>query len=111
MKTQIHPVLSNNMLPAPLLRPLKFGDPEQIKALYEVDGMITDMTAEAEDEGVAIEALCRFEVTVTVVAEYTVTVLAANEEAAIEKAEEKHEDLTHDDLDFDVDYYARKVNS
>jgi hypothetical protein len=111
MQSQLHPVLSNDMLPPALLQPLKFGDPAQIKAMYELDNKIAKMTAEADEQGVAIEDLRQYQVTVTVEAEYTVTILAASKEAAVEKAKEEHEDLCAWELDFDVDYYAREVKA
>ena len=99
------------MLPAALRQPLKFGDPAQIKALYEVDAMIREMTAEAEDAVVPVEKLKRFDVTVRIEAEIQVSVIAADKERARKKAEEEYEDVSLGDLDFDVDFYVREVKA
>lgn len=109
MQPRIHPVLSNNMLPPILRQPLRFGDADQIRALYDLERQIDRMTAEAADHGVPVEDLKLYRVTATWTATHTMEVIAANKAAAIEKAEAEADDIDGGDLDFDVNYYAREV--
>lgn len=97
------------MLPSALHQPLRFGDPAQIRALYQVEDMIEDMMAEAQGANVPVEKLKRFDVTVTIVADIKVPVIAADKESARRKAEEEFEDVSFDDLEFDADYAVREV--
>jgi hypothetical protein len=99
------------MLPPALLRPLKFGDVEQIRAMRELDRMIEEMSAEVDEKGVPIEAMKLFRVTVTMAAEHTMKVYATDKASAIKKAEEEFGDIANWELDFDVDYYAREVKA
>lgn len=109
MQGQIHPLIPNDMLPAALLRPLKFGDTEQIRALRWLESLIDEMTAEADEEGAPVEAMKLYRVTVTMEAEHTMKVMAVDKAAAIDKAKLEFADVCEWDLDFDVDYYAREV--
>ena len=65
--TRLHPLLNNTELPAPLRRPLRFGDPEQIRALYEVEALFESLDDEVDAalaDGVAPETLRRYRVEV-----------------------------------------------
>jgi len=63
-----------------LYRPLKFGDREQIEAIWQVEERMTVKAADLEP------GVNRYEVTVEQTVEYTTTVEAATEDEAIEEA-------------------------
>lgn len=109
--SQLHPLISNAALPPALLKPLRFGDPDQIRALYQLDRMIEDMTADADREGVPPEAIKKYQVTVSIEAEMTFEVLATSRDHAEEKAREEFADQDVADMDFDTDYYVREIKS
>jgi hypothetical protein len=107
----LHPLIEDHLLLSALRQPLRFGDPAQIRALYQVEDMIEDMMAEAEEANVPVERLRRFNVLVTIEAEIEVPVIAADKESARLKAEEEYADTSLYDLAFDVDYYVREVKA
>jgi hypothetical protein len=106
---QLHPLISNAALPPALLKPLRFGDPDQIRALYQLDTIIEEMVAEA-DQGVPVERLKRYRVRASIEAEETIEVLAGSREAAVARAKEKFsDDWWASDADFNFSYYAVEV--
>jgi hypothetical protein len=104
----LHPILRDTDLPQPLLRPLRFGDPEQIQALRQVDARIEEMIAIADRDGCDLAELRTYAVTFTYEGERTVTVLARNPSEAVVKAEAEFDP---GGVDLDVHFVAREVTA
>ena len=100
----LHPILPDSELPEALKRSLKFGDPEQIKALNALECRIDEM--EIAEKG----KLKYFKVSIELIAEYDVEVMATSKADAENKAQEKAEEAGHYGLDFEITAYAREVN-
>ena len=100
----LHPILPDSELPEALKRSLKFGDPEQIKALNALECRIDEMEIAEKGE------LKYFKVSVEFIAEYDVDVMAKSKADAEEKAQEQAENDGHYGLDFEITTYAREVN-
>ena len=99
----LHAILPDSELPEALKRPLKFGDPEQIKALENLEHRINEMAIAEEGE------FKYFKVSIELIAEYDVEVMAKSKADAEEKAQEKAEEAGHYGLDFEITAYAREV--
>jgi len=104
---QLNRYIPNEELPPVLLRPLVFGDPEQIKALYELESKIEKM--ETEKAKIANGEMRFYSVEVSFEGSVNVKVLAVDEEDAKQKA---MEEASYDECNYtDVDAVAYEIKN